>query len=665
MISVLSVDDEEDLLNLGKLFLERYGNITLDTVISPHIGLEKLKQKSYDAIISDYLMPDMDGIEFLKEVRSQFGQIPFILFTGKGKEEVAILALNGGADFYIQKGEDPGTQFFELKEKIETIVSERKASIDLKNSERKLSDIINFLPDATFAIDREGKILLWNRAIEEMTGVSANEMIGKGDYEYALPFYGERKPILIDLVYNPDLKIKNNYSHFIQDGDILTADFSLPHPKGIVTPLWAKAAPLYDQSGEIVGAIETIRDISEREKYESRLRESVERYRTLAESSHDFIYIIDKEDRIVYLNTMAASKLGYPKEEIIGRFRSHFFPDSSNETQKVNIQKVFSSGEAIRVENKIPFRNHDTWQDTHLIPLINQNGDVVEVMGVTRDITEHHNTEIGLRETHDKLENRVIEQTNELRKLYRELEERIKERTAELTITQEASRNANKKLNLLNSITRHDIMNQLTCMKGFFELMKESIHNPENLGDLITQEEKFLSTIMDQILFTRHYQDMGVTDPIWHNIYQLVYLSKQSLPTDSIQFVIKTDDLEVFADPLFERVIYNLIDNSLRYGGDNLTAITISWHAAKSGVSLVLEDNGVGIPDSNKSRIFERGYGQNTGFGLFLAREILSLSGIQINETGLYGTGARFEMTIPMGLYRFHINPVGKRIECL
>ena len=192
MISILYVDDEPGLLELCRIFLEQTGEFRVETVESAQEGLTRLHQEHYDAVISDYQMPGMDGISLLKSIRRHVGDIPFILFTGRGREEVVIEAVNNGADFYLQKGGDPKAQFAELMHKVRQAVTRKQAEKNLYESEKRLTDIINFLPDATFAIDREGKVLAWNRAIEELTGVPAAEMLGKGDKEYAIPFYGYR-----------------------------------------------------------------------------------------------------------------------------------------------------------------------------------------------------------------------------------------------------------------------------------------------------------------------------------------------------------------------------------------------------------------------------------------------------------------------------------------
>lgn len=311
MLSLLYVDDEPGLLEIGKLFLETSGGFTVTTTLSGREGLDELAVHPFDAIVSDYQMPEMNGIEFLKAVRKSYGSIPFILFTGRGREEVVIEAINNGADFYLQKGGDPKAQFAELAHKIRQGVSKRQAEYALQDSERRLSDLINFLPDATFAIDTDGKVIAWNRAIEEMTGYTAPAMLGKGDYEYAIPFYGERRPILIDLIFDPGDDLSRRYSNIQKDGRTFSAETDLPTPKGKRIYVIAKASPLYNKAGKITGAIESIRDITDRKKAEQAQRESEMRFRELAELLPLGIYESDVSGRLTYVNRRALDMFGY------------------------------------------------------------------------------------------------------------------------------------------------------------------------------------------------------------------------------------------------------------------------------------------------------------------------------------------------------------------
>jgi PAS domain S-box-containing protein len=656
MISILYVDDEADLLDLGKIFLEEGGDMVVDTAPSAKKAMELLHTRVYDAVVSDFQMPDMDGIAFLQYIRASNGGLPVILFTGKGKEEVVIAALNNGADYYLQKGGEAELQFAELRHKILLAVDRQKAKnrilyfnrlyavmsgintailhlrsrenlfseicritveegnfsrawigllnpdattifpvasygfedvcltgvpvlarvgsgeyglsghaafgkkkivvnrigeddapgeqeppameyrataafpiwlhkevigtfqvyarepgffgedetrlleevvsdisfalenleaeeqrmtaehalqeseekfrilveeslvgvyiiqgnrflhvnpkfaeimgysreeivtgltlddltapesrsfvassiqrrlegdttslhyafvgkkkdgtfIDLEvagtravlqglpiiigtiiditdrkraemeraekleelsaaykkirsaeerlwahiaaltesqdrlnESERRMTDIINFLPDATFAIDTEGHVLVWNRAVEMMTGIPASDMIGKGDFEYALPFHKKRQPVLANLVLHYDDNIARSYDYIQKDGDKFTAKIFLPGLRGGKGAFaWLVAAPLYDTRGTIAGVIETIRDVSEFEEVRQALLASKERYRHIIENTRDGVIIV-QAGNIVFTNLQIRKTLGdYTAEDL-------------------------------------------------------------------------------------------------------------------------------------------------------------------------------------------------------------------------------------------------------------------------------------------------------------------------------------------------------------
>lgn len=181
----------------------------------------------------------------------------------------------------------------EIAGSIETIrdITERKRAEDeIAKSRRNLANILNFLPDATLVIDSKGKVITWNSAMEMLTSIPADEMLGKGNYEYALPFYKKRRPILADLIFMPEDEIKKKYNTVERIGaDTLVVDVFVPDFKPGGAYLWAKASPLYDSQGEIAGAIETIRDITERCEMEQRLARSNAELQIAAEIQKSFL----------------------------------------------------------------------------------------------------------------------------------------------------------------------------------------------------------------------------------------------------------------------------------------------------------------------------------------------------------------------------------------
>jgi signal transduction histidine kinase len=213
-----------------------------------------------------------------------------------------------------------------------------------------------------------------------------------------------------------------------------------------------------------------------------------------------------------------------------------------------------------------------------------------------------------------------------------------------------------KKLNMLSSITRHDILNQLMVLGTYLVISKESIKDPEILG-FMKKEDEAIKSIRRQIEFTRYYEDIGVNAPQWQEITATIRSSVEQLPIEGITLEITFSGMEVFADPLINKVFYNLVENSIRHGG-HVTRIRFLFNEIDTGAVITYQDDGVGIPSEDKEHIFQRGFGKHTGLGLFLTREILAITGITIRENGEPGKGVRFEILIPHDMYR--IIPVSK-----
>jgi signal transduction histidine kinase len=215
---------------------------------------------------------------------------------------------------------------------------------------------------------------------------------------------------------------------------------------------------------------------------------------------------------------------------------------------------------------------------------------------------------------------------------------------------EEAFKIANKKITMLNSITRHDILNQLLVLRAYIELSKQKNQDPV-IAEFISKEEKAAESIQMQIEFTRTYQDIGSQAPRWQNLEEIVASAIGKLKPVITDMNFALGNAEIFADPLLEKVFYNLMENSLRHG-DHVTRMDFSTQERENGLVILYSDNGGGISADDKKMLFKKGFGKHTGLGLFLSREILSITGITIKETGEPGKGARFEMTVPAGMWR-------------
>jgi len=210
------------------------------------------------------------------------------------------------------------------------------------------------------------------------------------------------------------------------------------------------------------------------------------------------------------------------------------------------------------------------------------------------------------------------------------------------------------KLSLLSSITRHDILNQITVVKAGLDIIEDDYKPDDPNTPVLALVRSAVSNIKEQISFTAVYEQMGVQQPIWHQVSAITTKTQNSLNTGSVMILDLTQDLEIIADPMFGQVIYNLVDNALRHG-KSLTRISFSFETSGDEGVLVMGDDGVGIAEEDKNRIFQRGFGKNTGLGLFLIQEILSFTQMTIKETGVVGKGARFEIHIPAGKWRIQL----------
>ena len=345
------------------------------------------------------------------------------------------------------------------------------------------------------------------------------------------------------------------------------------------------------------------------------LRQSEEKYRTIIEEMQDMFYRTDLDGRITMISPAGVKLAGYDTvEELIGQNARDMYVDPAERDRFlfVVMEKGAVTGYPLRLRQKDGTIRYVT-VSSHFIR--DADGAIQGLEGIIHDITE-------------------------------------------LSQAEDALRIANKKLNLLSSITRHDIRNQLTALKAFLQLNEDAIDKPAELAEYFIKEMKIADIIERHISFTRDYEDMGIKAPTWQNVGAVVNYAMAALPMRDVRVTVDRSDLEVNADALFEKVFYNLIDNALRYGGKDMSGIRISSRAGPAG-SLVItfEDNGVGIEADDKAHIFTKGFGKNTGLGLFLSSEILSITGMTIAETGIPGRGARFEITVPHGCYRYAAPP--------
>ena len=377
---------------------------------------------------------------------------------------------------------------------------------------------------------------------------------------------------------------------------------------GSVIPVEINAHLITIQGKKLILAI--ARDITRRKRDEKALRILAADLTAIIDNAPAMIWYKDTKNNFIRVNPAGARALGLPIAEIEGKSTDKLFPEMADAYYRDDLEVINSGIPKVGIIEQMHNAHGDTlWVQTDKIPLKDDQGKVIGILVFVVDITERKMTENALAL-------------------------------------------ASKKLNLMSSITRHDILNQLTVLMGFLELSEMLETNPKLL-DYLKREQQAAGTIQKQITFTRDYQDMGVKEPVWQNIGSIIGKVAMELPMQEVRIDVDRTDIEVFADPLFEKVFFNLIDNALKYGGDSLTTIRISLQHGENGLNIIIEDNGVGISAEDKKQIFTRGFGKHTGLGLFLSREILGITGMTIIENGISGEGARFEIGVPKGSFRY------------
>ena len=298
------------------------------------------------------------------------------------------------------------------------ITEQKRAEEKISAMKQRLADIIDFLPDATFAIDNQGKVLTWNRAMEKMTGALARNMIGKGNYEYALPFYGIRRPILADLVLRGDEDIQKKYPSLQKEGSTLLTEIFIPTfgPHG--SYIWAKATPLFDSEGNIAGSIESIRDITDRKKAEEEIAAMKQRLAEVIDFLPDATFAIDNQGKVLTWNRAMEKMTGASAADMVGKgnyeyalpfygIRRPILADLvllADEEIQMNYPGLQRDGKTLVSEIFIPtFGPTGSFIWAKATPLYNSQGSIVGAIESIRDITDMRRTEQTLERSKSEL----------------------------------------------------------------------------------------------------------------------------------------------------------------------------------------------------------------------------------------------------------------------
>ena len=473
-------------------------------------------------------------------------------------------------------------------------ISERKrAQQALQESELRFRRLLEHSFEAAI-IHQDGMIVFANEpAAGLMKAADPNDLTGKAVMD------------LVDPVSEKVVRARIRTMTKSSDAVVPPIEERFRRPDGTTIDVEVIASPTV--YGERPAVLVLFRDISSRKAAEIALKESEKRYRQILQHASDAIIIHEvtrkKPGRLIEVNKKACEMLGNTRDELLTMSIPDI--DAPEQAGKVSgIQDRLFSGETVVFPAEHVAKNGERIPVEVSNSLIELDGRMV-VMAVIRDMRNQKRTEQVLRET-------------------------------------------NRKLALLSSITRHDLRNKVTALAGYLALAKMKSEDPV-IQEFIPRMESISQSISEHIEYTRIYEDLGSMEPLWQDLRKV--LTSQQVPPE-LTVEDELPQVMVFADPILPTVFSNLIDNTVRHA-KHATQIRLSAAERPEGLLIAWEDNGSGIPAKEKEKIFRQGYGKNTGLGLFLSREILGITGITIRETGVPRKGARFEILVPKGAYRF------------
>lgn len=514
------------------------------------------------------------------------------------------------------------------------ITERKKAAEALKEYQNRLAEIIDFLPDATLVIDRDGKVIAWNRAIEKMTGVAAEEMIGKGDFAYAIPFYGERRPILIDLVLKADKMMETRYTDILrlEDG-ILAGGTYVPNLRGGSAYLLGNAAALYNSHGEIVGAIESIRDITERKRSEEALKISEGKYRAIVEDMPNALCRYKPDGILTYANYGFCKFIGKSREELIGRSLFSMVPEDAKKRIRENLSalsiiKPVASHEEYVI---IPDREARWYRWTNRA-LFDDQGNVVEYQAICEDITD----EVDAQET--------------------------------LIQAKEAAEAAARTKSEFLANMSHEIRTPLNAIIGMTGLLLDtslSFEQKDAVDTLRSSGDALMSIISDILDFSKidagkrelEKQPFHLKSCLEGSIELIEAKAKEK----GIALLLSLDEdipKRIMGDiTCLRQVLLNLLSNAVKFTDHGEVHLSVTSERQAEGLKLHFQvrDSGIGIPPDRIGRLFQsfsqvdmsttRKYG-GTGLGLAISKRLVELMGGRIWAESEQGRGSTFHFTL-------------------
>jgi PAS domain S-box-containing protein len=537
-----------------------------------------------------------------------------------------------------------------------------QAEVQRQEAQQRFADIVEFLPDATFVIDQDKKVIVWNHACEAMTGVKKDTLLGQGDYTYAEAFFGERRPILVDLLDMTVPEMEATYKYVKRQGEKIFGEFFISRFRdGQGAHLWGVASPLYDRDGQRCGAIETVRDVSDQKILEKTLRDSKQKYRELVMLANSIILRWSCDGHITFLNEFGQKFFGYADTEILGRHvLGTIVPENENSGRNLRplIEEILSDPQKFErnINENMRSNGERVWIDWTNKVILDAQGQIKEILSIGSDITDR------------KLANEQIRRlNNELRQHAQVLEQRVAERTAELVVAKDQAESADRIKSAFLATMSHELRTPLNSIIGFTGILLQGLAGPLN-----EEQRKQMSMVQGS---SRHLLALinDVLDISKIEAGQLALSFTSFALRPSIEKIVKTvsplaekkgialrldiaDDVAtVTSDQLrLEQILLNLLNNAVKFTEKGY--VRIFCRSDNNNYVLSVSDTGIGIQPENISGLFQPFHQidtglsrkhEGTGLGLSICKKLLDMMGGTIGVDSHWGQGSTFTVRFP------------------
>jgi len=600
-IQVLHVDDDISFSSMAKQCLELEGDIQVESVNSVKNAFEILKTKKYDIIVSDYYMPEKDGLEFLKELKATGNTTPFILFTGQGRDEVAIKALNSGAFRYMNKGGAPDAAYAELASCVRQATNHTRTQEMLEQSEKRFRAIFDSSIDAILVLNDAGEIVFSNKTAKIMLDYAKDEITHAFNEHFNKQFTATYEQNMLEGFKQ------------LSDGNLSmtgkTVELALTKDSGEAT-IVELSFSAFTENGQWYG-VSIVRDVTARKRQDQLLEKSQQTLKALFSYNPEAIVFTDKDYRVIEINHSFTKIFGFTLEKIKGKIITDVIVPNGHEEESEMIREIIMGGPVSC--NTLRKRCDGSVFNAAMSggPLM-VNGKVIGFFMVYVDISN------------------LMTVQNELEKALAK---------AELL---------NEKILVLGGFTRHDVRNKLGLIQGNLYLARKKCSVTPDLEAYLQSIEAVIKNIADIFDSAKTYEMIGGEEIVSIDVGNMVQ-NAISLFSDikDVKIENKCYGFKVSADSLPTQVFHNLIDNSLKYGS-KIQKIKIYTVKNEDGsAKLCYEDDGVGIETDAKEHLFQKGFGKGTGYGLYLIRKISEVYGWSVQEKGQQGNGVLFEFEIP------------------